>query len=73
MTASPSGTCWLYSTGDTERIGILLKQATGKTPIAYWDLTPSVVERAGGGLSITLRDCARFGQVILDGAKLSGR
>ena len=49
---------------------VLLKQATGKTLIAYlsekiwkpygmeqnayWDLTPSGVERSGGGLSVTV-------------------
>ncbi len=84
----PAGTRWLYNTGDTELIGVLLKQATGKTlsaylsekiwkpygmeQSAYWDLTPSGVERSGGGLSVTLRDYARFGQFILDGAKIPG-
>jgi CubicO group peptidase (beta-lactamase class C family) len=74
--------------GDTELIGVLLTQATGKTlsaylsekiwkpygmeESAYWDLTPSGVERSGGGLSVTLRDYARFGQFILDGAKVPG-
>jgi CubicO group peptidase (beta-lactamase class C family) len=85
---SPAGTKWLYNSGDTELIGVLLTQATGKTlsaylsekvwkpygmeQSAYWDLTPSGIERSGGGLSVTLRDYARFGQFILDGAKVPG-
>jgi len=84
----PPGTRWLYNSGDTELIGVLLTQATGKTlsaylsekiwkpygmeQSAYWDLTPSGVERSGGGMSVTLRDYARFGQFILDGAKVAG-
>jgi len=85
---APAGTKWLYNSGDTELIGVLLTQSTGKTlsaylsekiwkpygmeQHAYWDLTPSGVERSGGGLSVTLRDYARFGQFILDGAQVPG-
>lgn len=85
---APAGTRYLYNSGDTELIGVLLTQATGKTlsaylsekiwrpygmeQSAYWDLTPSGIERSGGGLSATLRDYARFGQFILDGAKVAG-
>lgn len=86
--AEPPGTKWLYNTGDTELIGVLFSAATGRTlsaylgekiwkpygmeQSAYWDLTPSGVERSGGGLSVTLRDYARFAQFILDGAKIGG-
>jgi CubicO group peptidase (beta-lactamase class C family) len=85
----PAGTRWLYNSGDTELFGVLFREATGKSlsaylsekiwkpygmeQSAYWDLTPSGVERSGGGLSVTLRDYARFGQFILDGAMIDGR
>jgi CubicO group peptidase (beta-lactamase class C family) len=86
--AAPAGAKYLYSTGDTELIAVLFHAATGKTlsaylsekiwkpygmeQSAYWDLTPSGLERSGGGLSVTLRDYARFAQFILDGARIGG-
>ena len=86
--AVPAGTKWLYNSGDTELIGVLFTAATGKTlsaylsekiwkpygmeQSAYWDLTASGVERSGGGMSVSVRDYARFAQFILDGAKIGG-
>ncbi|MGH7865786.1 MAG: serine hydrolase [Candidatus Binataceae bacterium] len=40
---------------------------------AYWNLTASGLEMGGCCLSVNLRDYARFGQFILDGAKIGGR
>ncbi|MBA3897171.1 MAG: beta-lactamase family protein [Sphingomonadaceae bacterium] len=77
------GTKWVYKTGETNLIGVLVSRATGKSLAAYlsekvWK--PYGMERdaywlvdAGGQdiggccFSVSLRDYARFGQFILEG------
>jgi CubicO group peptidase (beta-lactamase class C family) len=82
---SAPGTKWVYKTGETNLIGVLVSRATGKSLAEYlsekiW--RPYGMERDafwmidGGGqaiggccLSVSLRDYARMGQFMLDGTK----
>ncbi|MBF7073344.1 serine hydrolase [Glaciecola sp. MH2013] len=82
------GEKWLYSTGETNLIGVLVSQSTGKTLSAYlsekiwqhigaeqdasWILGPSGHEISGCCIQATTRDFASFGQFILDGAVVNG-
>jgi len=86
---SPPGARWAYKTGETNLVGVLVSQATGKTLSEYlaekiwkpygmeqsveWELDASGAEMGGCCLSASLRDYARFGQFILDGAKIAGK
>lgn len=86
---APAGTKWAYKTGETNLIGVLIRRATGKPLSAYlsekiwrpygmemsahWDPSTTGQELGGCCLSMSLRDYARFGQFILDGAKIEGR
>lgn len=83
------GTKWVYKTGETNLIGVLVSRATGKSLAEYagekiW--TPYGMERdlfwmvdAGGQdiggccLSASLRDYARIGQFVLDGGVAGGQ
>ena len=85
---APPGTKWLYKTGETNLIGVLVSQATGKTLSAYlsekvwkpygmerdavWMLGSTGHEISGCCISASLRDYARLGQFILDGGKIHG-
>ncbi|MBO9713784.1 serine hydrolase domain-containing protein [Sphingomonas sp.] len=79
------GTRWVYKTGETNLIGILVIRATGK-PLAnylsekvwkrfgmerdaFWSINPAGNEVSGCCLSISLRDYARMGQFVLEGGK----
>ncbi len=77
------GTKWVYKTGETNLIGVLVRRATGKTLAAYaeekiwkpagmerdgfWMKDQSGAEVSGCCLSVSLRDYARFGQFALEG------
>lgn len=79
---APAGTKWVYKTGETNLIGVLVSSATGKELSAYvsekiwrtygmeadaaWILGNSGHEISGCCFSARLRDFARFGQFILD-------
>jgi CubicO group peptidase (beta-lactamase class C family) len=85
--ASP-GSRWVYKTGETHLIGVLVIEATKKGLAAYlsekiwgpygmeqdaaWQVDPTGYELAGCCLVAGLRDYARFGQFILDGARING-
>ena len=85
----PAGTRWHYNTAETHLVGELVERATKKTLAAYlaetiwgpygmegdatWTVDPSGHEMAGCCFQADLRDYARFGQFILDGAKVDGR
>ncbi|RYF40304.1 MAG: class C beta-lactamase-related serine hydrolase [Comamonadaceae bacterium] len=85
----PAGTRWLYSTGETNLVGILVSQATGKPLSAYlsekiwapagmeqqatWLLSKTGQEISGCCIQAASRDMARFGQFILDGARVNGQ
>ena len=82
--AHPPGKVWNYSTGETNLIGVLVSQATGKTVSDYlsekiwrpygmeqdatWLLGEDGHEISGCCIQAATRDFARFGQFILDGA-----
>lgn len=85
----PAGTRWLYSTGETNLVGILLNRATQKpladylvekvwNPVgmeqqATWLLSKTGQEISGCCLQAATRDFARFGQFILQGARVNGQ
>lgn len=77
------GTKWVYKTGETNLIGVLVVRATRK-PLAtylsekiwrpygmeqdgFWMIDPSGHEVSGCCLSVSLRDYARMGQFVLEG------
>ena len=82
---APAGTKWVYKTGETNLIGVLVSSATGKTLSAYlseklwkpfgmegeaiWMLGRTGHEIAGCCISARLRDYARFGLFMLDGGQ----
>jgi CubicO group peptidase (beta-lactamase class C family) len=86
---APAGSKWLYKTGETNLLGVLVSQATGKTLSDYlsekiwkpygmeqdaaWMLGSTGHERSGYGISAALRDYARFGQFIAEGGKVHGK
>ena len=83
--ADAPGAKWVYKTGETNLIGVLVTKATGKGLAAYlgeklwrpygmqadafWMIDPSGQEVGGCCLSVALRDYARIGQFVLDGGK----
>jgi len=83
------GQAFHYVTPDPEVLGWIIRRITGQNLAEamqeriwsklgtehegnYW-LDPLGVEMAGGGLSISLRDAARFGQMILDDGMANGQ
>ncbi len=86
---APAGSQWVYKTGETNLIGVLVSSATGKTLSAYlsekvwkpygmeqdaaWMLGATNHEISGCCVSATLRDYARFGMFILDGGVAGGK
>ena len=87
--AHPAGEVWNYSTGETNMIGILVREATGRTLAEYlsekiwkpygmeqdatWLLNDDGTEISGCCIQASTRDFARFGQFILDGAEIDGQ
>jgi CubicO group peptidase (beta-lactamase class C family) len=85
----PPGTRWLYSTGETNLVGILVSAATRKPLSAYlsekiwapagmeqqatWLLGRNDHEISGCCIQAATRDFARFGLFILDGARVNGQ
>ncbi|MBI2770880.1 MAG: serine hydrolase [Burkholderiales bacterium] len=85
----PPGTRWLYSTGETNLVGILLSQATKKPLATYlsekiwvpagmeqqatWILSKTGQEISGCCLQAAPRDMARFGNFVLGGAVVNGQ
>ena len=85
----PAGTRWLYSTGETNLVGILVGQATKKNLADYlaqkvwapvgmeqqatWLLSRSGKEISGCCVQAASRDFARFGLFILNGARVNGQ
>lgn len=86
---APPGTKWVYKTGETNLIGVLVRRATGRTLASYfshkiwrpygmeadafWQIDESGQEVGGCCLSMTLRDYGRVGQFILEGGKARGK
>ncbi|MRD47972.1 serine hydrolase [Caenimonas koreensis DSM 17982] len=87
--AAPAGTRWHYSTGETNLVGVLLVNATGKPLAQYlsekiwipagmeqqatWLLSKSGKEISGCCLQAAARDYARMGLFVLGGAKVNGQ
>jgi CubicO group peptidase (beta-lactamase class C family) len=83
------GTKWLYKTGETNLIGVLVSRAAGKNLSEYlsekiwkpygmeaeanWQLGSTGHEVSGCCISARLRDYARIGQFILEGGRIKGR
>lgn len=81
--ADPPGTKWIYKTGETNLIGVVVARAVGKPLAAYlsekvwrrygmerdafWMVDQSGHEVSGCCLSVSLRDYARMGQFVLEG------
>jgi CubicO group peptidase (beta-lactamase class C family) len=85
---APAGTKWVYKTGETNLIGVLVSSATKKTLSAYlsekiwrpfgmqqdaiWMLGSTGHEISGCCVSAALRDYARFGLFVMGGAVAGG-
>jgi CubicO group peptidase (beta-lactamase class C family) len=82
--ARPHGEQFAYKTPNTDTLGAVLRRVTGQTlsdllserifsrlgaeQDAFFTVDPTGAEFAGGGLNLTLRDLARFGETMrLDG------
>lgn len=86
--AREPGTFNYYNSMDTQALGMLLVAATGESlaayaernlwePLgmerdAYWITDDDGMEMAAGGLQVTARDYAKFGQLYLEGGKWRG-
>lgn len=86
---APAGTKWVYKTGETNLIGVLVSSATGKKlsdylsekvwkpygmeADAFWILGDTGHEISGCCMSARLRDYARFGQFVMDGGQIAGK
>lgn len=85
---APAGTKWVYKTGETNLIGVLVSSATKKSLSAYlseklwapfgmeqdasWLLGATGHEISGCCIQASTRDYARFGLFMLGGAKVNG-
>ena len=85
---APAGTKWVYKTGETNLIGVLVSSATKKTLSSYlsekvwapfgmeqdatWLLGSTGHEISGCCIQASTRDYARFGAFIMGGAKIKG-
>ena len=86
---APAGSKWVYKTGETNLIGVLVSSATGKTLSAYlsekvwapfgmeqnasWLLGQTGHEISGCCIQASTRDFARFGLFMLAGASINGQ
>ena len=85
---APPGTKWVYKTSETNLVGVLVAEATRKPLADYlsekvwrpygmerdaeWMIDDVGHEQGGCCLAMTLRDLGRFGQFILEGARIGG-
>ncbi len=86
---APAGTKWVYKTGETNLIGVLVSSAVGKTLSQYlsekiwapygmeqdasWLLGATGHEISGCCIQASTRDFARFGEFIRGGALIGGK
>lgn len=82
------GTKWVYKTGETNLIGVLVRRVAGRPLADYlsdkiwrpfgmardavWQVDDKGQEAGGCCLSIALRDYARIGQFMLEGGRAGG-
>lgn len=85
---APAGSKWVYKTGETNLIGVLVSEATGRNLAEYlsekvwkpygmeqdatWLLGSTGHEISGCCIQAATRDYARFGQFILEGGVAGG-
>jgi len=85
---APPGTRWLYSTGETNLVGVLVREATKKPLAQYlsekvwvpagmeqpatWILSRTGNELSGCCIQAATRDFARYGLFILEGGRAGG-
>jgi CubicO group peptidase (beta-lactamase class C family) len=85
----PAGERWVYKTGETNLIGVLVSEATGKPLAQYlsekvwapfgmeqdatWLLGATDHEISGCCIQAATRDMARFGLFVLDDGVINGR
>jgi CubicO group peptidase (beta-lactamase class C family) len=85
---APPGSKWVYKTGESDLMGVLLARATHKHPADYlsekiwskygmerdavWMLDRSGDELGGCCISMTLKDYGRFGLFFMQGGKIGG-
>jgi CubicO group peptidase (beta-lactamase class C family) len=83
------GKKWVYKTGETHLLGVLVSAATGQTLSQYlslkiwvpygmeqkatWILGSTNHEQAGCCIQMQLRDFGRFGQFMLDSARINNK
>ncbi|MEO5697471.1 MAG: serine hydrolase [Burkholderiaceae bacterium] len=86
---APPGQRWHYNTGETNLLGVVVARATGKDLATYasekiwapygmeqdasWMLDRTGHEHGGCCIEASTRDFARFGQFVLDGARIDGK
>jgi CubicO group peptidase (beta-lactamase class C family) len=86
---APAGSRFHYSTGETNLVGLLVATATGKPLATYlsekiwvpagmgqqatWILNKTGQEIGGCCIQAAVRDYARIGQFILEGARVNGQ
>lgn len=86
---APAGEKWVYKTGETNLIGVLVSEATGKTLAEYlsekvwkpfgmqqdatWLLGSTGHEIAGCCIQAATRDMARFGLFVMGGGEAGGQ
>ncbi len=86
---APPGSKWVYKTGETHLIGVILTKAIGKPLANYlsekiwgpygmehdavWQVNQLGVEWSGCCMAVSLRDYARFGLFVLGGGKVQGK
>jgi CubicO group peptidase (beta-lactamase class C family) len=86
---APPGTKWVYKTGETILVGVLVERATGKSLAdylsakiwrpygmqsdAWWEVDVGGGNIGGCCVSATLRDYGRIGQFYLDGGRARGK
>jgi CubicO group peptidase (beta-lactamase class C family) len=85
---APPGAKWVYKTSETNLVGVLVMEATRKPLADYlsekiwrpygmerdaeWMIDDVGHEQGGCCLAMTLRDLGRFGQFVLEGARIGG-
>jgi len=85
---APPGAKWVYKTSETNLVGVMVAEATGKRLADYlsdkiwrpygmernaeWMIDDVGHEQGGCCLAMTLRDYGRFGQFVLEGARVGG-
>lgn len=86
--ASPHGERFAYKTVNTDTLGWILRRVTGSSisdlfrdrlwsvlgveQDGYFIVDPTGTEFAGGGYNLTLRDLARFGEMMRHGGRWNG-